>query len=259
MNLGREFGLSKKTINDFFEDGIEDPNILNFCHSDINQMYTQLPKPSQYQSWDTSGKRYVHLEEVQFVVRHLVRNGTPLKNRRALILSGSDPALACLPWAMSGLVSEFDAYEKAIDPYFIARGKLEKELQKIIDCSSGNKKIELNLIYKNCFKVKNKEYGIIDLDFCNNQLKDYTQRNLLFDLINRIAPKTGPFVFRTTLHIGRTNNSKEEVEENIEAFERRLKIGNSPSNRFIVKAFERSPYQSTLPMIALTWILERKK
>lgn len=253
--LANRAGIAQTIIKKAVGKDIPEEKLFKFLHGDINTIYKTLPKPSNEQSWETSGKRYVHLEETKFIAGHLIRNGCKPVNERALILSGTDPALACLPWVMSNVSYRFDAYEKDLNCWKFARKRISKETEKIKEKAPKNKKIELNLIYGDILDA-NKKYGVIDLDFCNNHLRTSSSRRKIIELIERVSPDKGPFILRTTLHVGRQSNSRESVTRNIDDFEESLRRG--PVG-YRIKAHNQSPYQSTLPMISLVWILERKE
>ena len=128
--IANKIGVTKKAIKRAISGGIEEQALRDFIHGDIDELYKSLPTPSGAQSWESSGKRYVQLEEVRFVVRHMLRNSIkPLPS--ALVLSGMDPALACLPWAMGGIAHRFTAYEKDPLVYSRIKNRLESEIKKI--------------------------------------------------------------------------------------------------------------------------------
>ncbi len=255
--IADKIGVTKKAIKKAISGGIKEETLLNFIHGDINNIYNSLPEPSGLQSWETSGKRYVHLEEARFVARHFLRNAVKPPTT-ALVLSGMDPALACLPWAMSGVATKFVAYEKDSMVYSLAWGRLGHELRKIQSRSLEHKLCTLNILSGDILKEKRLGFGVIDLDFCNNQLRTKDSREQIINLLDRVSPMKEPFVFRTTLHLGRVNNSLQDVENHIEKFEEELRIGEDGYQSYRIRAFDRSPYQSSLPMVSLVWILERK-
>ena len=218
-----------------------------------------LPKPSGYQTWDTAGKRYVHIEETKFVARHFLRNAIRPQSTRALVLSGTDPALTCLPWAMSGLATEFTACEVNPLVYSTIKKTLQKEVRKIKESLPEGRKFEINVVLRNVLREIDYEYGIIDLDFCNNRIRTEKHRDEILSLLDSVSPSTGPFVLRTTLHLGRANNSREDVERHVETFEEELRNPGGGSQRYKIRAHDMSPYQSSLPMVSLIWILERRR
>lgn len=257
--LASQAGITQAAIKNTLRKGITEKDLFQFLHGNINYLYETLPKPSYSQPWETSGKRYVHLEEARFVARHFLRNNIQPQNERALVLSGTDPCLACLPWIMSGIVTSFDAVEVSLDNYLIAKAKIKAEIKKIEEKIQPSKKIEFNLLWTDCFNIYGVKYSVIDLDFCNNQLRKIESRNKILHLLRKISPRKGPFIFRTTLHVGRPNNSKKDIENHIDSFERDLLTGRISNIQYKIRAHDRSPYQSSLPMLSLIWILERRE
>jgi hypothetical protein len=254
--IANKIGVTKKAIKKATNGGIEEKDLLDFIHGDIDKLYKSLPHPSGAQSWESSGKRYVQLEEARFVARHILRNNIKLPSS-ALVLSGTDPALACLPWAMCGIATKFVAYEKDILIYSNARHRVKKELQKIQSRSQSYKECELEIVYGDILEEKEK-FGIIDLDFCSNQLRTKDSRGQIIKFLDHVTPSQEPFVLRTTLHIGRANNSSRDIEGHIEEFEKELRRPLEGYYNYKIRACDRSPYQSSVPMVSLVWILERQ-
>ncbi len=258
--LSHQVGITKAAIQKALEYGTTEEDVLNFIHGDIDTIYNTLPQASNCQPWETSGKRYVQIEEVRFVTRHFLRNGIRPTNQNALILGGTEPALACIPWAMSNLAKSFHVYENKIALHRLAINKKRKEKRRIEGLLSSGQQIELEMIFGNILSVERQEFGIIDLDFCNNRIREEVSRVRILNLIDSVSPKSGPFVLRTTLHVGRKGNSKKDVEEHIDQFEEEIRSGdNELYQPYKIRAHDRSPYQSSLPMISLIWILERRE
>ncbi len=255
FELARRAGVTKKSLRLALKQGFSEQEIFEFLHGDLNALFEKLPKPSRYQGWDTSGKRYVHLEDARFAAKHFLRNGIHPSSNKALVLSGTEPALACLPWAMSGIASDFTACEKVFKNFNRAKSREEDDIKKVYHRLPKKYEVNVNLLWCDCLDLDEETYGIFDLDFCSNQLRSPSSRSKITGLLARTAPRIGPFVLRTTLHVGRLNNSQKDVENHIESFEKNLREG---SEEYKIRGFNRSPYQSSLPMISLIWILERK-
>jgi hypothetical protein len=257
--LAHRAGIAKRTIQKVLGSGVTEKDLFSFIHGDVNLIYKTLPKPSGNQSWETTGKRFVHLEEARFVAKHFLRNAIRPKNQKALILSGTDPALACLPWIMSGIATRFVAYESNYEIYQQLKENLIREKLSVINRLPKRKRFELELVFGNILDEEDRKYGIIDLDFCNNRIRTWNSRAEILELVDEVSPLKGPFVLRTTLHVGRTNNSREDIERHIELFEKELRYPEDTFHqKYRIRASDRSPYQSVLPMISLVWILERK-
>lgn len=256
--LASRAGVTKKAIKKATSNGVDEKALMKFIHGDINVIHNSLPKPSGLQEWETTGKRFVQLEEARFVAKHFLRNAVRPSSSRALVLSGTDPALACLPWAMSGIATRFVAYERDLVIWRRAMDRQGHELRKITTREITGRECELHIVYGDILHSRDGIFGVIDLDFCSNQLRIEKSRAAILNLVDRTAPATGPFVFRTTIHLGRVGNSLEDVEHHIEDFERELKEPDEEYQAYKVRAFDRSPYQSSLPMVSLLWILERQ-
>lgn len=257
--LASRAGVTKKAIKKALNCGIDEEVLFDFIHGDLNLIHKTLPPPSGKQAWESTGKRYVHLEEARFVAKHFLRNTIRPANDRALLLSGMDPALACLPWALSGIASHFVAYESNPNAFQITNKKLSEERKKLKSCLPAEKACGLALRQGDILNKSEEVYGVIDLDFCNNQLRTEERRTNILKLIDSNAPLEGPFIFRTTLHLGRVNNSREDVEQHIEEFEKELREPTEGFQRYKIRASDRSPYQSSLPMVSLIWILEARR
>jgi hypothetical protein len=248
--LAKRAGVTRKSIEAALEYQKTEEDLFRFLHGNMYHLHAKMPEPSYKQSWDRTGKRFVHLEEVRFITRHLLRNNIYPQSKRALIISGTEPALACIPWALSGLVSDFEAYENSIDTYLEAASKRAIETHKLY--KAANDDTSLEIIFGDCFRVKNKDYGIFDLDFCNNHLKTKDSRDEILQLINNNSVLEGPIILRITIHVGRLGNSRSDTEEHINLFNEELR------NKYKIRAHDISPYQSSVPMTSLIWILERK-
>lgn len=257
--LASQAGVTKRAIKKATANGISEESLFQFIHGDLKKIYEKLPTSSGYQSWDSSGKRYVHIEEAKFVAKHFLRNTIKPKSRKALVLSGTDPALACLPWAMSGLADEFVAYESYDLAYYFAKKDFSNEKRKIKNLVPKGREIELQLVLGNILEERSQKYGIIDLDFCNNRIRNQDYRSEILSLVDEVSPNTGPFVLRTTLHMGRANNSRRDIENHIDKFEEQLRNPTNNSLGYKIRAHDRSPYQSSLPMVSLLWILEKRR
>ena len=258
--LASQAGITKRSIRKAISNGVNERDLFHFIHGDVNLIHSELPKASGFQPWETTGKRYVHIEEARFVARHFLRNGIQPSSRKALVLAGTDPALACLPWAMSGIASRFVAYENDYEAHYRARRNLSNERRKVRSRLPAGREFRLKLIRGDVFEINGfDDFGVIDLDFCNNRLRNADAREKLLSLIDRASPLVGPFVLRTTLHMGRVDNSREDVERHIEKFEKEIRDPRDPDfQSYRIRASDRSPYQSSLPMVSLVWILERQ-
>ena len=169
--LASRTGVTKKAIQKAITNGIDEEDIFEFIHGDLNKIQERLPEASGIQRWESTGKRFVHLEEARFVAKHFLRNAIKPENTKALILSGADPTLACLPWAMSGLVTECTACE--INPliYAAAKEKLPKEMKKAKEVLPEGRELKVNLVPRDILEETDSKYGFIDLDFCNNRIR----------------------------------------------------------------------------------------
>jgi hypothetical protein len=246
----REAGIIKKSIKRILEHQNSERDISEILHGDLKSLYKNLPKSSQRQLWESSGKRIVHLEEIRFVLKYMLRNDVTLGSRRAIVLGGMEPAISCTPWAMTGLIDQFDLYENQPYIYLNVINRLKSETCKIQYRSSD--KISVSLTFGDCLNARYNCYGLFDLDFCSNHLRDEEQRNRVFKLLIENSPENGIIVVRTTIHVGRVNNSKKEIREHIRLFNEQL------SKEYEILALDRSPYVGSVPMASLIWILDRK-
>jgi len=261
-----DFGVTRLAINNALGKGFKgerlqrERSLNQFLFGDVRELYSQLPGSSNRQGWETRAKRFLQLEEARWIAKHYLRNNLSPKSHNALVLTGTEPALACIPWAKGGLATSFIGWEKDLSVYQNAirkeiteRRKIEKHASYLWHPCDAEKKVFLYLREGNCFKYQsNIKYGVFDLDFCNNHLRTQEGQREILSLIKRSSPKRGPFVLRTTLHVGRNEgNSKADIEGHIRFFERSLR-----EDGWNIRAQDRNPYQSTVPMISLIWILE---
>jgi hypothetical protein len=266
--LSQLSGISKASLKTALPPKDNGERLEEFLYGDIRRTI-QLLFPAGYGSshWATPGKRMVQLEESRFVTSYLLRNNAVPDSLSALVLMGPDPAMACLPWALPGIATKFIGFEMDHSIWSRAshqRASAEEELSRqglfLWLSPREPKKIEIHLRFATCFShpwAKDPDAGragVIDLDFCRNTLRTEKNRQQILRLVSLRAPHRGPFILRTTLHIGRTGNSRRDVSRQVQSFESQIEgLG------FAMRAKNESPYQSVLPMLSSLWILERKR
>lgn len=257
--LAKLVGISQVALKTIVERGDTEERLFRFLYGDLHALYEKLPKPSFSQRWDTPGKRFTHLEDSKFLVRHFLRTNSWPKSQSAMVLLGTEPLLACLPWIMSGIATDFVGYEIDSDRYKKARSISEEYLnQTLLGIEdlwpvSKSQKISILMAHGCCLKDQGeKKYGIFDLDFCRNELRTEEGRRCIVNLLNRSSPKTGQFALRITIHVGRAGNSKKDIRRYLASFEDKLWAAG-----YEIRANMPSPYQSTVPMMSITWVLER--
>jgi len=270
----RQAGISKTAIKTALGRNLDEKAIMDLLYGDINALVeNKFGSGEGKQYWATLGKRYVQVNEARFASEFFLRNNLPLQSHTGLILTGADPQRACLPWAMFGLAERFIGYEIDWKTMYKARyliPETERRIKEAIshirsDGEAVSKNLELAILEGDCLDdpgsftrrgklIEMAPYSVMDLDFCNNQLRFEKQQERIIDLIKRNSPDEGLFILRTTLHVGRIGNSKKEIEKQIIKFEDRLRKAS-----FREKAKNRNQYQSNLPMLSLIWILEKEK
>ncbi len=216
----------------------------------------------QQPDWASHGKRCVQFTEARRALQFFLRSSSKPQSDGALVLSGPDPGISCLPWAMSGLAASFYLCERDKRVAALARSRLpsaEKLISKKINYLWWSRNetpgYSISIRSGDCFSEPPPEEGyiIIDLDFCNNHLRTQTGIRQVADFVFDTAAKRGPSIFRTTLHVGRVGNAWGTVLNNIEEMDSALK-----ERGFRIREKTESKYASTLPMVSVMWILERK-
>lgn len=265
-HLAHLSGISKKAIRRAIlsnQDTLD--RVYNFLFGDIGStiLFSVGEDPGSA-SWSTYGKRCVQILEAREALQFYLRNAIIPENKRVLVLSGPNPDKACMPWIISGLGKRFVAYEKDFDTYLVAKKTLSGQLEKLErkslplwgkDFNGVQNILDIDLRWDNCLDENKIEgqFSIIDLDFCNNKLKNPDVLLTINNIINKSANRKGITIFRTTLHVGRTGNSWKEVEKNIEDLEKLLRWTS-----FRIRHKSEHRYLSTLPMVSVMWILERR-
>jgi hypothetical protein len=211
--------------------------------------------------WASHGKRCVQFMEARAALDFFLRSNSIPQAYQALILAGPDPELACIPWALSGLPTRFLICDKDKDLISQAKKNI-KSIDKLISKNINylwwdrgeNPVHSVTIVNEDCFNIQPPEDGyiVLDLDFCNNMIRTSGGTRKISSFVSDAGATKGPFIFRTTLHVGRIGNSWNDVLDNIEEMDNEIR-----KKGFRVREKIESKYTSTLPMVSIMWILER--
>ena len=226
-------------------------------YGDIRALVKEVLADSiDYEPHASPGKRFVQLREAQWALQWFVSNEPP-EGHSALLLTGTVPALACKPWAKMGIAFDFIGYES--DPYKYwrafsclpgARRQVGNQLTPLWVHKGQDVRAKITVINGDILDDRqDKVYSVIDTDFCRSYIRDPADREHLLELIARQGPPTGPFVFRTTVHVGHTDNSRGDIRRHTREFKEGLERSG-----FDILASNRSSYHC---MMSLIYILER--
>jgi hypothetical protein len=237
-------GIPIKALRNLIKESSSPQKIGKLLFGDLRDIVSEAYSDGiGTQSWASKGKRFVQLDEVREVYKHLARYQDLPNSRKALILTSSSPIEAVLCWTYFELANEFIGFEENERLFNAAWVEVVRKGMR--------ETIHLN--HANCFSYNKEDLGVIDLDFCNNILRIPEDREKLTSFLCRVA-NPGVFILRLTLNIGLyKGNSKEQMEDEIEDFENRLR-----EKKIKIRAKIVNQYQSTVPMMSLVWVLKKR-
>ncbi len=260
-------GIPKVSIKKALKNNELEGDLSELLYGNLRLYLEALPTPRERQYEASRGKRLVHIRETLSVVDYLLREGLELKSDWALVLTGRDPTLACVPWAASGLASQFVGYEQ--NPLVfeeITRESLLETEQEIgkrtLKLWRSSVRPYIGIYNGSCFgqpdhQDENQKFSVFDLDFCSNKVRTEAQRERIINLLLTRGHKSGPIILRTTAHVGHAGNTARDVKRHLRRMEAHFEPAGFdpvgvPPHRYNGKQ------RQGMTMMSKTWILERR-